>query len=399
MTTDIPLKHQYELAEDALELATLAKTLEQDEEDLDAASQFGPMLAKTLSRENGDDQKVLRAALAVLRKHGDDDAADWLVNEVEVESSLQYSQRKGKTPLACLLFTMPVVFAAFQDPGAHLQTGMNFDNLHQVLEESHVISAHHGFRLLSNLYTYEQLSTLTHHEVLKTTLALSDQVVDEPRRMAAIEPFPENSRRPAPPVDTRAYPHVQLRFILGMAVTARHDLNDVFPTVETGMAEAVPFALVTPGEVAGYTAGRMENGRYWAELFARLIEASTTGVAPVLEVGPPDGFHGGLKLGLELARLQDAQCRLMHIAGSAAIPVDQLRVAESPLVQAGELKGMVLTVSTRQAPHEALETIEWACLLDESLGEALAEWHGLRDRLDIRDVPGQPDEAARLYLH
>jgi hypothetical protein len=383
----------YEYAEDALELAHLANALHEDPDSADEAKRFGTLLAKTLARENGADQKVLRAAVKLMRMHHSEDAATWLINELEIETSLQYLPAPGHTkPKACLLFAIPVVFAAFQSPGKSLLQNRNFESLHTVIQETQVVAASHGFRLLPTLFTYEELSQLPHHEVLKLTLKLAHQVLDAPTEPLRVEPL-ENLELPlASSVHADDYPHVQLRYLIGMAVTNRSALNELMPTLDSDYdPQAADFQL--PPEIAGSSSGRFENGTWWTLPFAKLIEASSVSVAPLLEIGNPDGFHDALRLGTERMRAQDMRLRIDHAAKAAGFEATAALVDVSPMSDGfGHMNGLLVDVFV-PGIKEAIDSFIWYQLPHEEPVEMQLELTMLLEGMALKQtstLPGNP---------
>jgi hypothetical protein len=397
MTTST-LKQQYEFAEDAVELAEIAGVLEKDPDSPDEAMRFGPLLAKTLARENGDDQTVLRAAVKVLRTFDNDDAATWLINEAEIEASMQYGSLPGKAkPVACLLFAIPVVFASFQPPGASLIPNRNFETLHTVISDTQVIAASHGFRLLPSLFTYDELSHLTHHEVLKLTLTLGHQVLESPRETPSIEPLEVRERRFANDVRVDEYPYVQLRFLLGMAATTQGALGELLPRLESEYDDESA-QLGLPDEVAATSVGRFDDGTWWTVPFAKLIEGCAQSVTPLLEIGNPAGFHDALRLGAERMRAQDMRLRIEYATEAMGYEASAGRVDVSPLSDGfGNLTGLTLTLYVPNST-EVVDTFMWYRLPHENLTEMRQELASLIDGMDLRGTLQLQSNAA-LHLH
>lgn len=388
----------YEYAEDALELAHLANALHEDPDSADEAERFGTLLAKTLARENGADQKVLRAAVKLLRTHHSEEAATWLINELEIETSLQYLPAPGQTkPKACLLFAIPVVFAAFQAPGKSLLQNRNFESLHTVIQETQVVTASHGFRLLPTLFTYEELSQLPHHEVLKLTLKLAHQVLEAPTEPLLLEPLESLELPLASSVHTDDYPYVQLRYLVGMAVTNRNALPELMPTLDSDYdPQAMDFQL--PPEIAGFSTGRFENGTWWTLPFAKLIEACSASVTPLLEIGNPEGFHDALRLGTERMRAQDMRLRIDYAAEAAGLEATAVRAEISPMSDGfGHVNSLSVDVHV-PGVKESVDSFIWYQLPHEESSEMqleltmLLEGMGLKETSPLSGNPG-------MHLH
>jgi len=383
-----------ELAKDVIALVELISILQANPNAEPQRDDFYELLVKTIKRENGDDRVVAEACCEALLKLKLDgpEAVQWFLGELETESCLQYMVKQGRAnPLPCLLFTIPVIFPTFGKPSDYLAVDDMFESMHDILADADVVDAHAGFRLLPRLFTFEDLFARSPHEVRALTLSLGAQVLEDPRGTLSLEPQLSRARKPVTSEIATDFPYATLRYIVGIGATFPQDIHDIFPPLEeeTMDEDDVKSLQTGPGNEANEPGGWLEEGTYWSEVFGEAVSICSNSMTPVSHVAAPDGFHGGLHMGLELLRAENARLQLEYAARAVDLTPADLVVTELPLTENGvQVVGVQVELRAHAEDEEPLETLQWRMFPREDLDECFEMLYTFMDTMGM--TPEEP---------
>jgi hypothetical protein len=380
-------RHHHALARDVVELAELATILSRRRDAEPESERFSELLVETVSRENGDDRIVAAAAVEQLRMHDEDDAADFLIEELEIESTYQVLPEPGtRLERMALMFAIPVTFPSFGEPNVHLTVDESFEQLHDILYDAEVVSARCGFRLLPRLFTVEELRSRTYHELRSMTISMAEQVLADPRGPVSINECNIDFKMPGDFTLTSQYPFAQLRFVVGIAVTSREGIEDLFPPLEedgNDYDERYGSPMDDDDDESA-PGGYDDEGVYWSDAFAEALSACAHSVAPALDVAAPDGLHADLRIGLTMLRAQNTRLQMEHALRDAEMVPEDICISESPLTENGvEVTGVQLELLPVDGRSEPIATVEWQMLPHEQLDEAVDNLYQMMGALGL----------------
>ncbi|SNS48759.1 hypothetical protein SAMN06265795_10343 [Noviherbaspirillum humi] len=350
------------LQRDAKALAQAARRFAQ-KPGSDDAGEFEALLQRVLSRPEPYESDVISEAVNLLLSSGHDDCIAWLLEEVEMESELQFIRLGKSGPTrACVLFAIPVVFPAFTEPSATPVNSAAFQELHDILEEQGIIGEEARFRLLPRLFTPQELRGRPYGDFMRLTRHLAVQLAQphETDVSADGEAFPPPAVVMTP---LQAAPYVTLRYLVGLALTTEEGLNELFPPLDDDADEG--------GETAG---DGNAPGQAPGRALAQAIEDWSGAMQGVLDVGAPMGLHADVRFGFELAREHNCRLQLKAALDNAALTLADAALAEFPLAgEDGEVIGIRLLLL--DGDDRALEEMPWLTLPHESLDEAIDKLH------------------------
>jgi hypothetical protein len=355
------------LHQDAVALAKDARVLCRSPKNAVAAEAFEKLLQRVLERGDPYESDVIAEAIDRLYEQDDDEAAEWLMEEFEIESELQYIvMGKGGAEKAALLFAIPVILPAFAGDAPIIPHSEHFEELHDILDEASVIDSCAQFRLLPKLFRMDELRNRPYGDFMKLARELGCQVLTPRNRdiQADDTVFPPNT---APVSDTWTGPYAQLRFLVGVAVTTHEGLETVFPPLDEG-----------GGESEDDTEGASEEpeGVPWREPFIEALNAWTGSMLGALDVAAPVGLHEDMRFGMELHR--EFNCKMLLEAGmaNAGLTLEEAAISEVPFSEDGNMV-VGITVTLLDPDDNDLEEMLWEVLPHETLDEAIDKLHDL----------------------
>lgn len=368
MTTTTPPTPE-SLLKDAAALARGAKTLSRDAGSVRAAKQFERVLQRVLSLSDPHESDVISMALEALLQQDDEHAMDWLLEEIEIESELQYIQM-GKTgkERACLLFAIPVVMPASTAAPVTLPYSTHFETLHTILTDANVIGEDARFRLIPRLFTHEELRGRPFGDFMRLTRELGRQLLERGATDVQVDDtiFPPPVIALPPDAST---PYVDLRYLIGILVTTHEGLETAFPAFDDDT-----YGSAGDSPDAGTTS--LQDEVIWQSEFAEVLEAWSGRMLGVLNVAPPVGFHEDLRFGLELAREFNCRLHFQSVLDGAGLGVDDVAIAEVPFSSDGQ-DVCGITLALLNAGDEELDTAVWPALAHEELDDAVDKLHDL----------------------
>jgi hypothetical protein len=387
------------LARDATALAHGAQLLCRGAGTPAAWDAFTEALDRTLSRGDPDEFQVLSAATHALAARHDDEARDWLIHEVEMESELQYlpDPKTGRNK-ACVLFALPIAAPADMALPNSLYANKAFDVLHNILEDAKVLDGQAHFRLLPRLLTAQQLRGRSKSEIRALTRSLGTQLLADRNGVLALE---DGVFTAEPPMleDLSVYEFAHLRYLVGVAVTEDEFLNDLFPELQPPDADTPQEDK--PGAAGAREAGWLPDGSWWNQPFCEKLAECLLQVHPDFSVCAPQGFHDDLRIGLELLREQDARLQCALAMDAHSLVEDDVVVEEWPLVTPdGQVVGLGVYLVDAQDTDRVYAAISWPACHHEALDDAIEQLHAMLNTLDLvpADARLSADFGQASYL-
>lgn len=245
------------------------------------------------------------------------DAADYFLSELELASELLHLG--AKEDKAVLLTALPVIFIGGANPRPLALTTDAARDLAAVLSDSNVVSEHAQVALLPRLFRPEELAAQSYGTLRNMTRLMGRQMLDgDPVRLPP-GVFLEGPHNLDVSMAWGDNPYVELRYMVGVVMSPKEDLHDVFPAVDCDE--------VGPSDASDEPAGQGE-GEMWDEAFLDGVDAAFFPMFPAQAVGLPDDFHEVMRRGLEMWR----QCGLQQQLRSCFSETETVVVETTPFV-------------------------------------------------------------------
>jgi hypothetical protein len=309
------------------------------ESDTSLRQQLGAALDRLLLLPPDDEENVVAEVLDDVCEV--QDAPDFFLSELELRSQLVYLGKAQDQ--AALLWCMPVMFMAGDQPQRLALSTDSMTSLSQLLTDTDVIGAQARVGILPRLFLPQEMVTQSYGALNKLVRLLGQQVLDgDPVRLE-----PGVLAEGIPVSDKFAWgdnPYLTLRYLVGVVVTHASMLDDVFPAIGDDMGEegdayatqalSEPDARSPlqegqddePGPITDLPApGVDEHGTSWDDLFLEAVDDVFMPLFGAQSTMLPDDFHTNVRQGLELWRQNGLQHQIRNGFHEEEVVVIQAR--------------------------------------------------------------------------